>query len=87
MKAHSVNNAQAFIFRSIGEGWRRLAGGLPQPLNYMPYALLTMTEAPGEVHAGLSNGEVWYSSDYGESWGRLPFSLGSINRDLIALRK
>ena len=85
MKAHSENNARAAIFRSTGEGWQRLAGGLPQPLNYMPYALLTDPEAPGDVYAGLSNGEVWHSADYGESWGRLPVNLRAINRDLIAL--
>ena len=85
MKAHSKNSAQAIIFRSMGGNWQPLSGGLPQPLNYMPYALLTDPEAPGEVYAGLSNGEVWYSAHYGESWERLPFNLGAINRDLIAL--
>jgi photosystem II stability/assembly factor-like uncharacterized protein len=85
MKAHSENNAQAAIFRSTGEGWQRLAGGLPEPLNYMPYALLSDPEAPGHVYAGLSNGEVWHSADYGESWRQLAFNLRAINRDLIAL--
>ena len=51
----------------------------------MPYALLTDPETPGEVYAGLSNGEVWHSADYGESWRQLPFNLGAIDRDLIAL--
>jgi hypothetical protein len=85
MKAHSENNAQAAVFRWMGKGWQRLAGGLPQQLNHMPYALLTDPEAAGEVYAGLSNGEVWHSADYGESWGRLPFNLTTIDRDLIAL--
>jgi hypothetical protein len=85
MKAHSEDNAQAAIFRWTGEGWQRLAGRLPQPLNHMPYALLTDPEAPGEVYAGLSNGEVWHSADYGESWRQLPFNLRAIDRDLIAL--
>jgi photosystem II stability/assembly factor-like uncharacterized protein len=85
MKAHSENNAQAAIFRWTDEGWQRLAGGLPQPVNHMPYALLTDPEAPGHVYAGLSDGEMWHSEDYGESWGRLPFNLRAIKRDLIAL--
>src|SRR3712207_9560975 len=50
MKAHSENNAQAAIFRWTDEGWQRLAGGLPEPLDYMPYALLTDPEAPGHVY-------------------------------------
>jgi hypothetical protein len=85
MKAHSANNAQAAIFRWTDKGWQRLAGGLPQPIDYMPYALLTDPEAPGHVYAGLSSGEVWQSLDYGESWRQLPFNLRAIHRDLIAL--
>lgn len=84
-KAHSENNAQAYIFRWTDEGWQRLAGGLPEPLDYMPYALLTYPVAPGHVYAGLSNGDVWHSADYGESWRQLPFNLRAIHRDLIAL--
>ena len=85
MKAHSANNAQAAIFRWTDERWQRLARGLPQPLEYMPYALLTDPEAPGHVCAGLSNGQVWHSADYGESWRQLAFNLRAIHRDLIAL--
>ena len=84
-KAHSGNNARAAIFRSAGEGWRRLAGGLPQPLDHMPYALLTDPGSPGDVYAGLSNGKVWHSADHGESWRRLPFDLKAIKRQLILL--
>jgi hypothetical protein len=40
-KAHSGGEAQAYIFRSMGGGpWQKLGGGLHQPLDYMPYALL-----------------------------------------------
>jgi hypothetical protein len=84
-KAHSQNNAQAFIFRNEGAGWRRLAGGLPQPLDQMPYALLTERGAPGQIYAGLSNGDIWQSADYGEYWAQLPLSLGRIERSLVML--
>ena len=84
-KAHSGNNARAAIFRSTGKGWHRLAGGLPQPLDHMPYALLTDPQAPGHLYAGLSNGKVWHSADYGESWQQLPLSLKAIDRSLIML--
>ncbi|HEX9131889.1 MAG TPA: hypothetical protein VF844_06330, partial [Ktedonobacteraceae bacterium] len=76
--AHSEHNAQAAIVRAIGGApWQTLTGGLPQPLNYMPYALLTDPSAPGQVYAGLSNGEVWHSTDHGDVWHQLPFRLGS----------
>jgi len=85
-KAHSENNAQAYIFRSDSEGvWKKLEGGLPQPLNYMPYALLTDPHESGNVYAGLSNGDVWFSLDYGEMWEQLPFNLKSIHRSMVML--
>ena len=53
--------------------------------SYMPYALLTDPRAPGHLYAGLSNGEVWHSEDYGSRWRKLPFDLGRIHRTMIAL--
>lgn len=85
-KAHGDRDAQAFIFRSAGGApWQKLDGGLPQPLNHMPYALLTDPGTPGHLYAGLSNGDVWFSPEYGDSWEKLPFNLGSIQRTLIWL--
>jgi photosystem II stability/assembly factor-like uncharacterized protein len=84
--AHSENHAQAAIVRSMGgSAWQLLSGGLPQPLNAMPYALLTDPSAPGHVYAGLSNGEVWHSVDQGDTWHQLPFRLGGIHRTLLLL--
>jgi photosystem II stability/assembly factor-like uncharacterized protein len=85
-KAHSEHNAQAVIVRSIGGApWQPLMGGLPQPLNHMPYALLTDPTAPGHIYTGLSNGEVWHSTDHGDSWRQLPFCLGKIHCILLLL--
>jgi hypothetical protein len=78
MKAHSADNAQAYIFRSMGGAWEKLTGGLPQPLDYMPYALLTDREAPGHLYAGLSNGDVWHTTDYGDHWQQLPVNMGTV---------
>jgi hypothetical protein len=84
--AHDDGNAHAAIYRSVGGGpWQRLAGGLPQPLDYMAYALLTDPAAPGHLYAGLSNGDVWHSIDYGDRWQRLPFNLGGIHRSLVMI--
>lgn len=84
MRAHADGKAEAYIFRSAGSAaWQKLAGGLPQPLGYMPYALLTDPAVPGHVYSGLSNGDVWHSVDYGDTWEKLPFNLGSIHRTLI----
>jgi len=76
--AHSEHNAGAVIVRSIG-------GAAWQPLNYMPYVLLTDPQAPGHVYTGLSNGEVWHSVDHGDTWYQLPIQFGNIHRTLLLL--
>jgi photosystem II stability/assembly factor-like uncharacterized protein len=80
-KAHQPGKADAYIFRVNGDGlWEKVGakGGLPQPLDHMPYALRTDPAAPGHVYAGLLNGDVWFSPDYGDSWRQLPFNLGQL---------
>ena len=85
--AHVDGKANAYIFRRKGQAaWEKLAGGLPQPLDYMAYALLIDPEAPGHLYAGLSNGDVWHSADYGDSWQQLPLNLGRIARTMIVLK-
>lgn len=85
MKAHSAGNAQAYIFRSMGGAWEKLTGGLPQPLDYMPYALLTDREAPGHLYAGLSNGDIWHTVDYGDHWQQLLVNMGTVWTAMIML--
>lgn len=66
--AHGGSDPQARIYRKEGDApWHSLAGGLPEPLPAMPYALLA-TE--GRLFAGLANGEIWQSHDRGDSWAR-----------------
>lgn len=82
--AHVDGKADAAIYRKQGDApWQRLTGGLPQPLNYMAYALLTDPDASGHLYAGLSSGEIWHSSDLGETWQAMPFNLGSIHRSMV----
>jgi hypothetical protein len=74
--AHVHGKAKAGIFRSTGGGaWELISGGLPEAQDFMPYALLTDPEQSGHLYAGLSNGAVWHSQDYGDNWQRLPFSI------------
>ena len=37
----------------------------------------------GDAYAGFSNGEVWHSLDYGDTWRQLNVSLGRIQRALL----
>jgi hypothetical protein len=67
-QAHGGGDPRARIFRRRGDGpWHALAGGLPEPMPAMPYALCF---AGGSLFAGLANGELWASGDAGDTWSR-----------------
>ena len=66
-RAHRPGNPDAYVYRRENGSWRPLAGGLPDPLPAMPYALLAIE---GRLFAGLANGELWQSSDRGDTWQR-----------------
>lgn len=84
--AHRDGQAGAHIYRFNGSGKAEpLAGGLPQPLDDMAYALVSDPAAPGHLYAGLSNGQVWHSANLGDTWEQLPFNLGRIQAGLIIL--
>jgi hypothetical protein len=64
--AHGGGDPQARIYRRRpGDQWRALTGGLPEPVPAMPYALVA---ADGRLFAGLADGQLWESSDRGDSW-------------------
>src|SRR5262245_1561368 len=80
--AHGGGDPQAFIYRRRnGEPWEPLAGGLPEPLHSMPYALLAVD---GRLFAGLADGQLWQSSDQGESWSRCRLEGDGLSR-IVAL--
>jgi photosystem II stability/assembly factor-like uncharacterized protein len=62
--AHGRGDPQARIYARRQDEWRPLAGGLPEPIPAMPYALVA---ADGRLFAGLANGQIWESTDRGES--------------------
>ena len=68
--AHRGRDPEAVIYRrERGGPWQALAGGLPDPLDAMPYALAV---ADGRLVAGLADGRLYASEDGGDSWARLP---------------
>jgi photosystem II stability/assembly factor-like uncharacterized protein len=66
--AHGRGNPQARIYRRRGGGWEALAGGLPEPLPAMPYALVASDR---RLFAGLADGQLWESRDAGDTWREL----------------
>ncbi len=84
--AHQDGQARAHIYRSVGgAAWEKLSGGLPQPLDHMAYALVTDSTAPGQLYAGLSNGEIWHTADYGDTWTKMSLKFSSLWPDLLVL--
>jgi hypothetical protein len=82
--AHVIGKSNAAIYRSSGgAAWEKLGGGLPDPLNYMANDLATDPGAPGHVFAGLANGDIWHSVNYGDTWTKMPFNMKRIHRLLI----
>jgi photosystem II stability/assembly factor-like uncharacterized protein len=80
--AHGGRDPQARIYRRRDEEhWRPLAGGLPEPLQAMPYALLA---TDGRLFAGLADGQIWESRDRGDSWSPLQLEGDTLGR-LVAL--
>jgi photosystem II stability/assembly factor-like uncharacterized protein len=79
--AHGGRDPQAHIYRRRNGGWDVLAGGLPDPLPAMPYALVT---AGNLLFAGLANGDLWASGDHGDTWQRCEL-LGEKPTHLLAL--
>jgi hypothetical protein len=80
MQAHRAGNAEALLYVWEGEGpWRALGGGLPEPLDSMPYALAT---SGSWLYLGLRDGRVFASDDRGESWRGLQLSGDPLERIL-----
>jgi hypothetical protein len=63
--AHGGRDPQAKIYGRRDSEWRPLAGGLPDPIPAMPYALVA---TDGRLFVGLAHGQLWESRDRGESW-------------------
>ncbi len=78
-------NPEVYLYRSTGgAGWQPIGWG-PHPLRETPTALITLPGAPGHLYAGLTNGDVWHSADYGDTWEKMPFNLGGIWFSLLIL--
>jgi photosystem II stability/assembly factor-like uncharacterized protein len=76
---------ETYLYRSTGEGGWQPIGWTPHPLPVTPTALVTLPDAPGYLYAGLTNGDVWHSPDYGDNWEKLPFNLKGIWFSLLIL--
>ena len=78
-------NPEIYLYRSTGgAGWQPI-GWQTHPLPVTPTALVTVPNAPGHLYAGLYNGDVWHTSDYGDTWEKMPFNLKGIWFSMLLL--
>jgi photosystem II stability/assembly factor-like uncharacterized protein len=76
--AHGRGDPQARLYRRRGdEPWVALGGGLPEPLDAMPYALVA---GGGRLFAGLADGRIYASADRGDSWAPLQLQGDPLTR-------
>ena len=54
-----------------------------EKFDFMAYALIPDPGCSGRLYAGLANGDIWQTDDYGDAWKRFPVSMGSIHRTMI----
>ncbi|MGD2027232.1 MAG: hypothetical protein PVI99_05390 [Anaerolineales bacterium] len=81
-KAHGTD-PEIYLYRSTaGIGWQPI-GWEDHPINITPNALVTLPGLPGRLYAGLRNGDVWQTNDYGDSWEKLSFNLGGITSSML----
>lgn len=78
-------NPQVYLYRASGGGDWQPIGWQPHPLPVAPTALITVPGAPGHLYAGLYNGDVWHSTDYGDSWEQLPLNMSGIWHSLLII--
>ena len=75
--------AEAYLYRADGGADWQPVGWESQPMPQMPMSLVTDQHAPGHLYAGTTNGDVYHTADYGDSWEKLPFNLGGVWRSMI----
>jgi hypothetical protein len=79
------DDPEIYLYRATaGTDWLPI-GWEPHPLSATPTALTTVPGAAGHLYAGLRNGDVWHSADYGDSWTKMPFSFAGIGFSLLVL--
>lgn len=76
---------EAYLYRTTGDDDWQPIGWAGHPLQGTPTALVTLPNTAGHLFAGLTNGDVWHSANYGDEWERLPVNLKGIWFSLLVL--
>ena len=72
------SDPEIYLYRSRNGGDWQAIGWQDHPMSMPPTALVAEPGVPGSLYAGLRNGDVMHSADYGDTWQQLPFNLHGI---------
>jgi photosystem II stability/assembly factor-like uncharacterized protein len=81
------DEVEAYLYRASGGADWQPIGWEAHPMKRMPVALVTDPDASGHLYAGLTNGDVWHTGDYGKAWQQLPFNLSRVAHSMIVLEE
>jgi len=86
MDKHIYPNEEEF-FRQLNQGDRWDIVPLIETLKQKAKAenLWNLFLPESEYGAGLTNGDVWHTADYGDTWEKMPFNLKGIWFSLLIL--
>jgi photosystem II stability/assembly factor-like uncharacterized protein len=87
--ARRPEGATAGFYRSDDGGgtWRRLTGGLPDPMHPAPVCVAGDPGDPGSFYVGMMDGTVWLTEDGGDSFEiAVEGILGSVRHLLVTRR-
>jgi photosystem II stability/assembly factor-like uncharacterized protein len=77
------DNPAVYLYRSTGgAGWQPI-GWTEHPLSDTPTAIVGLPDTSGELFVGVRGGDVYHSTDYGDSWQMMPFNMGGIWFSLV----
>lgn len=75
----------AYLYRAAGGASWQPIGWQTHPLPTTPTALTTVPGKSGHLYAGLFDGDIWHTADYGDTWEKMPFSFDGIWFSLLIL--
>jgi len=78
------SDPEIYLYRSTGGAGWQVIGWKNHPLKSAPASLLTLPDAPGHLYAVLRDGHVMHTSDYGDTWQKLPVHVGSCHTAILS---
>ncbi len=77
------DNPEVYLYRTNEDQRWEPIGWSSHPLPETPTVMTSNPEIAGELYVGTHKGSVWHTTDFGDHWDRLPFSLRAIWYSLL----